>query len=208
MDIKVVPYGSGWEDVYMTIEGEELHFVRSEVMGETLNELMEVLYYLYPQNDDHVYGVNLGDRFESVKETVDAKGSIFSDIIYKGSFAWCSEPDYDRFTIERPCNREKDFNITICLKRDAEEGKEHVFQVDYRDFCYALAKGITEALEEHGLRGYYDSTWTELNLKYFLFIKGVALDCVEELRSREEDGTRGSKSNFRKELALMMQRME
>ncbi|MCE2604103.1 hypothetical protein LH384_33990, partial [Pseudomonas aeruginosa] len=44
--LTVIPYGGGWEDVYLTVDGETWYFVISSMMGDSFNALLEALYYL------------------------------------------------------------------------------------------------------------------------------------------------------------------
>lgn len=48
--MRLVPYGSGWADVYVDFGDGEPYFIISDVMGESFETLMQALYHLYPDN--------------------------------------------------------------------------------------------------------------------------------------------------------------
>ena len=86
-----------------------------------------------------------------------------------------------------------------------DEKKNYTYKVRYKDFCYAVAKTCTEVLKSHGIYGYHHSTYEDdLNLQHLLFIKAVALDCLE-IRTLTDNGDGfGESTSFEKELELLL----
>lgn len=52
MEMKLVPYGAGWTDVYFNIGEDKLYFIISSALGEQFSKLLEILYYLHPGQID------------------------------------------------------------------------------------------------------------------------------------------------------------
>ncbi len=46
MEMKLVPYGAGWTDVYFNINDDELYFIITSALGDQFSKLLEILYYL------------------------------------------------------------------------------------------------------------------------------------------------------------------
>ena len=228
INMRVVPYGAGWQDVYLKINGEEIYSIISYCMGDDFNKLLEVLCLFHPKYIEHNDGNSEGfdskmkvykdstysdyvlvDSHKEASEILGTDCFTYCELVYKGEFGWCSEPYVDQFIIEKEPSEHEDFKITITIVRECEKGKKYVFVVDYKAFCYAVAKGITDALLGHGITGYYDSVWSELDIRKFIFIKAVALGKLDKFRSRDEENVKGhgAKSNFKKELLLLKKRM-
>ena len=52
MELKLVPYGAGWTDIYFNINGDNLYFIITSVWSDQFSKLLEVLYYLQPDQND------------------------------------------------------------------------------------------------------------------------------------------------------------
>ena len=101
ISIKLVPYGGGWTDVYLSIEKDSLYFIISAVLGNNFTDLMRVLYYLHPYNYDPEEagdfvecweGLIEGDEVVKIEETIEKEnGTIYRDIPRKGEFYWDEE---------------------------------------------------------------------------------------------------------------------
>lgn len=50
--IELVPRGFGWTYVYLTTGSNRMDFVVSDVMGEQFNDLVRILYYFSPEQND------------------------------------------------------------------------------------------------------------------------------------------------------------
>ena len=48
--MRLVPYGAGWTDVYLTIGGDEHYFIISNVVGDQFSDLLSILYRLHPDH--------------------------------------------------------------------------------------------------------------------------------------------------------------
>ena len=58
--MKLVPYGAGWTDVYLNIGGDNLYFIISYALGNTFTDLLVILYYLHPDNNNPKFLKYLG----------------------------------------------------------------------------------------------------------------------------------------------------
>ena len=52
MELRLVPYGAGWTDVYFNIGNDKLYFIITSVWSDQFSKLLEVLYYLHPDQKD------------------------------------------------------------------------------------------------------------------------------------------------------------
>ena len=57
INMKIVPCGYGWTNVYLTIEGDEHYFVISNVVENQFDDLLRILYHLYPDNIEDEKGM-------------------------------------------------------------------------------------------------------------------------------------------------------
>ena len=98
-----------------------------------------------------------------------------------------------------------DFNLKIHLEASGEKGGKYDFIANYKELCYATAKACTEAIKKHGLLGYYHSSiYEEWNLRIILFIKAVALDCLDKIAVHYADDEESENSSFANEMELLM----
>lgn len=212
--MKLVPYGAGWTDVHLTIGNDQLYFIISYALGDTFTDLLAVLYFLHPMNEDPEHAENFVDCLQGrvedgevveVAERIETFPCTVIPIPYQGSFVWDEEGACSRWTIEREPTADTDFDVRIGIDLCRDEKTEHFeYVVRYRDLCYAVAKACTEVLKFHGIYGYHHSIYhDDMHLRYLLFLKGVALD-VPEVRKLTcfEDGN-GVGSSFEKELELL-----
>ncbi|MDE8734784.1 hypothetical protein P0G10_16950 [Eubacteriales bacterium DFI.9.88] len=224
--LTVIPYGGGWEDVYLIVDGETWYFVISSMMGDSFNALLEALYYLDPDNIDKKSfdGLN-ADTFYLASKGVDEPQEKVSDLEefrkihgspyyyieepYRIRFEWCSEPETDQWTIEKEQSLEKTFDIHIKIKRSADDGKIIEFTKPYKEFCYAVAKGCTEALKKHGMLGYHQAIYyDDLNLRHLLRIKTIALDRLDALEiTHSKEKGEGERTSLEAELELLLEDM-
>lgn len=214
--MKLVPYGGGWTDVYLTISGDKHYFIISDVLGDQFDDFLSILYHLYPDNagdetrsqniDYKVARAELIDGEYQTVEIVDVDKAgigVFRDIPWKAHFSWDEEGNASVWELERDPTEDLDFKLRISIDHNE---KHYKYSVRYADFCYAVAKACTEALKKHGFTGYHRATYTQdFNVRYLLFLKGVALGDLEacKLTYYEEKGT-GETSDFSKELELLL----
>ena len=217
MEMKLVPYGAGWTDVYFNIGDDKLYFIITSSYSDQFSKLLEILYYLHPgQNDpsrngDVIYwdGVceNIDGKYEVVKivERCDESSVIIQDVPHKAELHWSEEGSYSHWVFTREPTEDEDFElqIDICIHRGEE--KHYSYTVRYKDFCYAVAKTCTEVLKSHGVYGYHHSSYEDdINLRHLLFIKAVALDCLEIRHLQDNGDGLGESTSFEKELALLL----
>lgn len=188
--MRIVPYGGGWTDVHLDICGDSHYFIISYVFGNQFDDLLALLYKLYPDN--------FRDESEDFSELCVCQGSVL-----KGSFTWDEEDGYSNWILERLSYERTDFMLGINIDH---HGEKFEYSVPYKDFCYAVAKACTEMLKEYGFGGYHYSTYTQdMNIRHLLFIKSVALGNFDalELTYYKEKG-HGETTDFEKELELLL----
>lgn len=216
MEMKLVPYGAGWTDVYFNIGNDKLYFIITSIWSDQFSKLLEVLYYLHPdqndpkRNDDVDYWdgvcefVNGKSEIVQIVERYDGLG-IVRPIPHKAELHWDEEGSFSHwtFTREPTVNADFELQIDICIKRDEE--KYYSYKVSYKDFCYAVSKACTDTLKSHGIYGYHHSTYEDdFNLRHLLFIKAVAMDCLETRELTDMGDKFGESTSFEKEIELLL----
>ena len=196
---------AGWLQMHLCINGETLKFVSSYCLGDGFHALLERIYYLHPNSYDWDYS---GDIVDSIKIMVpinekNKTSSVF--VPYRTSFDWDEEGGIINWEMEREPTLDKEFylNITLGIHRDdTDEYKKYT--VSYKEFCYALAKAYTELLKRQGINGFHESYLDrDINLRYLLFIKAIALDADDMINTNIDDKY-SVFSDLNKELELLM----
>ena len=178
INMRLVPYGAGWTDVYLDIGNDSHYFIISYVWGDQFNDLIKNLYYMYPNE--------LEDN----------------EIYQNGTFEWDEEDGNSKWTFEREKNRNKEFDLKITIEHN---GNHYEYTVRYKEFCYAVAKACTEALKECGFVGYKETTYTQdINLRELIYLKAIALDCIEAVSIVSEDDNWKYCSDFNKEIEILL----
>ena len=217
MELKLVPYGAGWTDVYFNIDKDELYFIISDVLGDQFSELLEILYYLHPNQNDPQHNNSVecwagvckkidGD-YKVVKfvERCEEYPAVVREIPHKATMTWDEEGSSSDWTFTREPTEDADFKLQIDITINRDEIQECSYNVRYKDFCYAVAKTCTEVLKSHGIYGYHYSTYEDdINLRHLLFIKAVALDCLEIRELTDNGRGLGESTSLEKELELLL----
>ena len=214
ISMKLVPYGAGWTDVYLNIGEDKLYFIISAVLGDTFTDLLRVLYFLHPENNDPEHEENYIDCWEGliennevveIAERIDKCPCTIRPIPKKGEFIWDEEGSESKWVIEREPTLDTDFDIRISIDICRDETEHYEYTVRYKDFCYAVAKTCTEVLKSHGIYGYHHSIYQDdMHLRYLLFIKSAALDNFEARELTDMGDKNGEGSSFEKEIELLM----
>ncbi len=171
--------GAGWAEAKLRIGKDAFDFSISYLWAG-INELLDRVYYLYPNwgHDDADW--NIMEYGEADLPTVfDGKEMIihWEEIPWKTSLDWDGEGESVRWDFERPVNLDDDFDVVITLAAYKNEERKYKYSIRYKDLCYAVSKAITDFIAEYGIIGYHESTWMkDINLRHFLKIKGIALD--------------------------------
>lgn len=217
IDMKLVPRGSGWTDVYLAIEGDEHYFAISNVTGDQFDDLLRILYHLHPDNigdENGMAGIEckiaceeyVDGEFRTVKiidDLKDCPGGFFHKVPWKAHFTWDEEVNESVWEIERDPTEDHVFELRISIEHNE---KHFRYSVRYADLCYGVAKACTEALKQHGFTGYHRATYTQdINVRQLLFLKGIALGDLDacKLACHEEKGV-GETSDLSKELELLL----
>lgn len=217
----LVPYGSGWTDVYLNIGDDSLYFIISSVLGNQFDDLLRILYHLYPDNNDpenaddivnSKYGIcektEDGYQVVSILDDLDDIEPPFVEqgIPWKSNFTWDEEGACSNWTLEREPTQNTDFMLRIHIEHCGTATKVYDYEVPYQDFCYAVAKACTEMLKEYGFFGYHHSVYNhDINVRHLLFLKSIALNNFDarQLTYYDEKG-HGATTDLQKELALLI----
>ena len=197
ISFRFVPYGWGWEDVYLTVNGEEHYFVvtGTHVPG-SVDELFSAVAGLHPDycHRGHLFSVYVD--MDDNNNPVETK------------FWWDGEGFGSEWSFKRPSVEDVDVPIEVSIVKTEEGEDPHppiTFTVGYKDLCYAVAKGMTEAMKKHGLFGYKNAVWNhDLNLRVLLMLKAFALDVPEVLKVEDLGRGNGERTDFAKELELLL----
>lgn len=193
----------GWFKIKLCIDGDILDFDSTYCLGNGFYALLERLYYLHPNAYDYDHSEEIVETKE-IDTELDGK-KITAIVPYKATFYWDEEGSIIDWEIEHKptLDREFDLNIKIGIHRNmTDESKEYT--VSYKEFCYALAKACTELLKKQGINGFHHSYWAgDINLRYLLFIKAIALD-ADEMIEVKYNKTHKASSDINKELELLM----
>jgi len=213
INMKLVPYGGGWTDIYLDIGKDKLYFIISYVWSN-FTDLLRILCFLHPEYNDTEnikgcidcwWGLIENNEVVKITQHIDEYPCRVRPIPQKGQFTWDEEGAESRWSIEREPTLDTDFDIKISIDICRSETKHYIYNVRYKDFCYAVAKACTEVLKSHGIYGYHHSIYEDdMHLRYLLFIKSVALDNFEARQLTDMGDKNGEASSFKKEIELLM----
>lgn len=208
---------AGWFDIEFNIENDSLNFQVSYALGDSFNKLLHILYHFYPDNNDpefeedvvcykaireSMHSDNIIEITEKIPDNIEE--CLFYDVPYKVELYWDEEGSYSKWIFEREPTLDTDFMIKIDIFICRGSEKYYSYKVRYKDLCYAVAKGCTEVVKSYGIYGYHKRVYEEdMNLRYLLFLKSVALDNFEA-RELNYDKKNAPYSSLEKELELLM----
>ncbi|WP_155851656.1 hypothetical protein [Anaerovibrio lipolyticus] len=67
----------------------------------------------------------------------------------------------------------------MLKNRYAQEDREIIMEIKYRDLCYATSKCFTECLKKYGFMGFSSGSYgDEINIRQLLIIKAFALGLI------------------------------
>jgi hypothetical protein len=182
------------------------------MLGDQFSDLVEILYFFTPGQDDHD---NIANNVEytdgTFEELVDDGNGLelvrrdYTFIPYRAKFYWDEEGSLINWVLERKPNLARDFPVKVNIEIRRDVYKEYNFEFLYKDLCYAVAKTCTKALKEHGFWGYHYSTYHEdINIRQLLYLKAVALGCFEIRKLDSHPSGHGEISNLEEELELLL----
>lgn len=194
LKMRVVPKGAGWMYVYIDSEKESLDFIISNFLGYQFNDFLRALCALH---DDF-------NSFEDNEDVIEYESDCC-----KAKFTWNEEGSKSNWTLERGSEGNGNFPIKITIVHERRETNTYVFETTYKDFCYTVSKACTEMLKRYGFFGYNYSTYTEdLNIRYLLFIKAIALEKLEYISLDYQESERNEvTSDITKEIELLLMNM-
>jgi hypothetical protein len=169
-------------------------------MGDGFPALLESVYRLYPLLKEYTSS----SYIEEVKITQIIDGDKMELWVpEKAKFYWDEEGVIIDWVISKDPFIQEEFDINIKLNIYGEEDETKEFTVSYKDFCYALAKAITQTLKKYGINGFYRGYCSaDINIRQFLHIKAIALgakDYIDIFWTKD-----GDCSDLNKEIELLM----
>lgn len=215
---EIDPYGSGWEDIMLEIDGNRHLWSVSGCLGDGLGALVESLYALYPhqtydqtekrwltEEDKYTADFVEGEYVNYRRVQDDARSCML--LPKAASFYWDEEGCGVEWVLTRESGPDKDFVLTIELREGADENpKVSRYQVRYSDLCYAVGKALTAAVKNHGFAGFHTAVWErDVNIRHLCFLKSCGMGHPEALKPFEscEKGD-GAVSPFEEELKLLL----
>lgn len=220
INMEIVPYGSGWEDITLDICGNHHWWSVSGCLGDGFGALVESLYALYPhQTYDEQEANRLTDVDEFVGEYENGEyknlrprtpeDSCYTTFPKSAEFYWDHESWGVHWKLTRESGPAREFMMAIELEESDYKGgnkKGFRYEVKYADFCYAVGKAITVAVKKHGFAGFHTSVWeSDVNIRHLCFLKACGMghpDAVQPFESAERG--EGATSSFDEELELLM----
>ncbi len=221
LNFKIKPSGDGWTEFELNLEENKYSFMISAISGDSVECLLTTAYYFINSvNDAGCLCPNFMELEEFVKidEDENLNSAAPSDFaantvlgVYKADFIWDGEGNSVNWLIEKCVFEQDDFMVSIKLKiLQGTQTKEAVFDMDFRKFCYVIAKAFTDVFKSNGFCGYYNTTWfRDFNLHQFICVKAFALGRSEEFAEKYFDQDSSAlKSSLKKELELIYLDME
>lgn len=209
MEFIVIPYGGGWEDYRICINGSETTLYTSTTRGKYLSEFLRTLCYFHKDYGSYDYVDGLLDL-----EEFDWGEYGVEKIPLSATFTWDGETKAMHWKMIRgDAITEDDFLLDIQITRDfwlAEEKDDFSFTVSYRELCYAVAKGVTDTLKKHGFMGWSKSAYElTLELRYLVFLKAYVLGKLSKIVSdyKQPKGV-GPRSSFRNEWRILLKELK
>lgn len=219
INMKLVPRGAGWSYVYLDICGDSHFFIISGVLGNQFEDLLHILYHMHPDNKDPENALHMIDYkygiidaasenrrvVKIVDEDYDMKpGTVFIDIPWRAKLLWDEEGAESRWRLERAPDQNTKFMLKLHIEHQRDELRIFDYEVPYQDLCYAVARAYTQVLKEYGFFGYHCSIYTQdIEVRYLLFLKAVALNRFEAWTTRQMEKGCGEASDLQWELELL-----
>ena len=216
VSFKFDPY-YGWTDVCLTTEKEQIFFILSNTLGSSINNLIYVLYFFSPIQEDNIEAGFI-DYIQAVvnhekKELIEKyEGEIIDpqyeicEIPVRGTFVWDEEGNESIWKFQREISPGNifDFTVNLHIETHREEIKIYDFQFKYKDLCYAVSKACDKMLHEYGLFGYHQNcACDDLDINKFLYLKAIALNCVDFRKTTKHKTEDGQVSSYVNELNLL-----
>ena len=193
----IEPLGAELLDISFDFSDSKLGFTPSSVMGCQFGDFICALYTLYHEKSN--------ERFDGHNEWHKRKYHANKDHIIQATTVtveWDDEGTYMILEMTKPVDGD-----IILLRASTDYGKTYnEYNVNDRDFCYAITKAYTEALKKFGFYGFRYSTEGEpVMIHQLLFLKAYALGNMD---ARElivvDEMLDCCKSSFEKEIELLL----
>jgi len=146
---RIEPLGA--ETLYISIDfgSKQLNFQPSSVVGDQFGEFICALYTLYEEESNEIYDGH--SEWHKRKYHTDEDYRILSKTV---TIEWDGEGPYMILEMSRAWDGD-----TVHIRASTDYGKTYTeYEANDRDFCYAIAKAVTEALKEFGFYGFFLST--------------------------------------------------
>ena len=233
ISMKLMPQGSGWEEIELVIEGKCHKYYVTEVYPDGFWALVNALYVLYPRREYFLRkGRDVGDGMECIDKFKDGQyictypyaqeeyavayrtcaknGFVYTGNEKRVEFAWDEEDDHGvAWSISRHYSSGVDFDITLELKEWDENNMRseppgtYTYTVSYSDFCYAVGKAVTEAVKSYGFGGFAWST-SCVDVHQLCFLKACGMGKPWFFgRIMDEEHACGEKTSFKDEMEVL-----
>lgn len=200
--IKLLPLGDYWLKVDFEINGEHLKFMPSSAMAGQFGDFLNALYGLFMELNNYD-----GDNHrepDANKHWIERDGIE----VITTKTQWDEEGTFIDIIFERRVsdeNRDYSDSIDLSFLIHRDEYTEKRFTIDTKEFCYAVAKACTEVLKEFGFYGYHLATDSDsFKLYQLLYIKALALDCLELRHCLCKSWEDLPQTDFKKETELLL----
>jgi hypothetical protein len=208
---------------------EPLILTASDI-GRNISDFARALYYMYPKQ---FQTGRAGDIIETVDYEYDMETKrigkmyrigenrqpgVYTEYPIKAEFHWEEEPGGSDWTLSRIIpdspKYESDFPVHLHIalerykggqfSREYDYNNEYDFDFKYSDLCYAVGKAITEVLKGHGLYGYWYSTSDCIDLVHLVFLKAIALGCMDVCELRGTGKYRAVSTDLLSEIDIIL----
>ena len=193
-----------WTMIECDFNGKVLSFNVSQSSGaDQISDFVDGLLLLC----DASY-VSMHYEKHETKNDVWVDGIPWDDVGVSVNFLWDEEPSYNKWKITRKSFESfSDYSFPTEVNIQCFNGNKegtYVFDVNFKDLCYALAKCLTDTLKQYGFEGYCNNTYGEsIDIRKLLLLKRYALG-MEITSNRIDDSYY---SNFAEEIELLLRDM-
>ena len=232
IEMCIIPCGAGWTDISFFVPGKmsEPLILTASYIERNVSDLARALYYLYPNQFETG---RADDIIETVNYEYDMKtkrhGKIYrlgektppgayTSFPVKAEFHWEEDPGGSDWTLTREIpdapNYEPDFPLHLHIALERYSGGQFAREYDYNsvfdfdfmysDLCYAVGKAMTDSLKSHGLYGFFYSTSDCIDLVHLVFLKAIALGCMDVCKLNETGKYGAESTNLQNEIELIL----
>ena len=221
--MEITPYGDGWEDIDLEIQGDHHWWSVSGSLGDGFGALVESLYCLYPEHyrefdrcrwlkeRAELTGERKNGKWVDVRPVKPGERCTYFTVPVQTRFLWDEEGCGVRWALSRPANDKHEFPLSVEIEEFSDYGARakvtgrYRYVVPYADMCHAVGKALTAAMKTHGFTGFEASVWeSDINVRHLCFLKACGMGRPDFFMPvyGEEQGS-GAKTSFADEMELL-----